>query len=230
MKFAELIDSATNSSSRYTTFLNPVSYLIFRDQWHKLNGFNIQFDSWLLAFLVQSFYGVSTRRQSFDLSSLGMQVLEEAARLNKSVYLIGTDHAKIHRCADNLMALFPRLNIVGFEHGYLAESEFGSAVRRIINASADIVIVGMGSGKQEKFVSTLMNYPLAVSAYTCGGFFHQTAARPNYYPWFIRKTVLRVIFRMMMERGHWKRIIFLYPKFLYLFVSDYYSYLKKKSR
>lgn len=75
-----------------------------------------------------------------------------AERENFSMYFLGGKPGIAEKAATKLRASHPNLEISGTRHGYFGSSENESVVRKINDASPDILIVGMGMPTQEKWL------------------------------------------------------------------------------
>jgi len=205
------------------TFLNPYSYLHYRSEPEKFSAFDtIFFDGILLAKAASFLYRRPIPRISFDMTSLAPKVFEYAVEHDKTVALIGAEPGVVDVAAQIYKSEYDNLKIETTRHGYF-ESEVAAAeyIQELIKINPDIVIVGMGTPKQEEFISNLLSSGWDGAAFTCGGFFHQTASKgKNYYPNLINKLNLRFLYRMYDEPKLIKRYFLSYPKSLILFVLD----------
>ena len=83
---------------------------------------------------------------------LGEDVLAYAARAGLKVFLLGGKPGVAARAADKLKERFPTLEICGTHHGYLAPKENGNLIRQIRESRADVVMVCLGSPRQEQWI------------------------------------------------------------------------------
>jgi N-acetylglucosaminyldiphosphoundecaprenol N-acetyl-beta-D-mannosaminyltransferase len=79
----------------------------------------------------------------------------------------------------------------------------------------------MGVPLQEEFLIDLRDTGWTGTGYTCGGFFHQSARKLEYYPRLFDKLQLRWLYRMIQEPRLAKRYLLDYPKFVFIFIWDY---------
>jgi N-acetylglucosaminyldiphosphoundecaprenol N-acetyl-beta-D-mannosaminyltransferase len=205
-----------------TTFLNPYSYLFARKNIELFKSFNIKIDGIALVKVLHIFGFKKIKRESFDMTSLAPIVFSESISNNKSIYLIGTKPKVIDKAVFNIENTFDGINIIGFRDGYI--DDLNKAIENILKLSPDIVICGMGTPLQEKFLIKLQQSGWNGIGYTCGGFLHQTAASVEYYPKWVDKYNIRWIYRIYDEPALFKRYFFEYPKFLYFFIIDYINY------
>ena len=83
---------------------------------------------------------------------LGYALLQHASERGVSVFLLGGAEGVAQQAARNLTEQLPRLRIVGTYHGYFHKTDT-PALRGMIRASgAEIVIVCLGSPRQEEWI------------------------------------------------------------------------------
>jgi len=213
-----------NNNKNITTFLNPFSYLLSRNNKAQLESFNIEIDGGILV-LILNLFGFKCRRKSFDMTSLAPVVFNDAINNNKSIYIIGTKPKVIDLAIKNIKMQFPELRICGYCDGYINEGQRLLVFETINSLSADYVICGMGTPLQEKFLIDLQKSGWAGIGYTCGGFLHQTAIGIQYYPGWVNNLGLRAFFRMYDEPKLIRRYFIDYP---YAIVIIFYDLIRDR--
>lgn len=210
------------------TFLNPYSYIILRKEHLLLDYFDIIFFDGIILVALFSFLKIKKcYRISFDMTSLAPFIFDQAQRNNQTIYFIGTKPGIIELAIQNVKNSFPKLNIIGFRHGYFKNQlEREQVLEEICILNPDIVIAGMGTPLQEYFLIDLRSKGWQGTGFTCGGFLHQTAKNIEYYPKWIDKFNLRWLYRIYDEPKLFKRYFYDYSKFLIYFILDYYRYRK----
>src|SRR5690625_1075361 len=223
--------SAVLAKNNITTFLHPYSYLTIRDSKKRLDQFDfVMIDGGLLSFLLNK-AGIKSKRYSFDMTSLAPIVFNYSLQNSKSIYFIGAKQEEITAAVEHITGKYPAINIVGYRNGYLSAEEQSYELKNIAKKNPDIVVVGMGVGRQEDFLIALKNTNLWKGAgFSCGGFFHQTAKRGvGYYPPIFNRLNLRWLYRMIDEPALIKRYFLYYPYFIVIFFYDVIKYkLKRK--
>ncbi len=203
-------------------FLNPFSYIKLRK--HKdivQHCDNIMVDGQFLVNILNFFCKKKFIRKSFDMTSLAPIVFEEAVDSNKSIYFIGSDQQSITSAVNRFKASFPDMKIYGYRNGYFSsESERNKTIHEIALLNPDIIVVGMGTPLQERFLVDLKLNSWNGEGYTCGGFFHQSAKKLNYYPEWIDRMQLRWLYRIYDEPKLFKRYAIDYLKFVFVFFID----------
>lgn len=213
------------------TFLNPYSYIMARSDLHLFSRFDRIFFDGVAILKLFSFFGIAkSRRMSFDMTSLAPGVLSCCAREGRSVYFIGSTSEEIAQAVKVFQSAFPGLKVAGYRHGYFQdEEELQAAQSAIRDLDPDVVIAGLGTPLQERFLVGLRGEGWLGTGFTCGGFFHQTAKKgTQYYPTWVNKLHLRWVFRIYDEPKLVKRYFLQYPYFLLVFMYDLAVYYRVK--
>lgn len=192
------------------TFLNPVSYLEackHRDLYQQFDG--IFADGVLLAKAIRLLYGEHIVRRSFDMTSLGAELLKYASDNEKSVYFVSAEQEQVEKAVMMINEKYPHLSIAGYRKGFFCNSEEqDETIKQILELNPDFLIVGMGAIKQEEFLLNARQAGFRGIGFTCGGFISQIAQkRIDYYPTWINNMNLRFLYRMYKEPHTRKRYI-----------------------
>jgi N-acetylglucosaminyldiphosphoundecaprenol N-acetyl-beta-D-mannosaminyltransferase len=145
----------------------------------------------------------------------GLAALCEAA--GSSLYLLGSDPPVAREAADRLRRWYPELRIAGHHHGYFdLDSPHNERVIEDINARRpDIVLVGMGTPKQELWVQRHAEHLDAGVLWTVGALLDYIAGRVPRAPRWLADNGLEWIFRLAVEpRRMWRRYLLGNPAFL----------------
>ncbi|MFS0489346.1 WecB/TagA/CpsF family glycosyltransferase [Leadbetterella byssophila] len=211
------------------TYINPYNYLIIAKNISVLRDIDyITFDGILLTVIFRLFRLRNVERLSPDFSSYFLELFESASENNDKIYLIGTEADKVMIAAGNFKKKFKELNIVGFHSGFFSSFQEKTLIENIKESGANIVIVGMGVGKQETFLGNLKKEGWEGRGYACGGFLHQSAEKAVYYPGWVSKLHLRWAYRIYSEPKLINRYCIDYPYSIFFIVKDILAY--KSSR
>ena len=145
----------------------------------------------------------------------GLAALCEAA--GTSLYLLGSDPPVAKEAAARLTRWYPDLRIAGTHHGYFdLDSPHSDRVVEDINArDPDIVVVGMGTPKQELWVQRNADRLNADVLWTVGALLDYIAGRVPRAPRWLADNGLEWIFRLAVEPHRmWKRYLLGNPAFL----------------
>ena len=135
----------------------------------------------------------------------------------QSVYLLGAEPGVTAEAARRLGRWYPRLQIAGTHHGYF---DIGSAhddrVVEDINArKPDIVLVGMGTPKQELWVAQNAARLETDVVWTVGALFDYVSGRVPRAPRWLADNGLEWIFRLAIEpQRMWRRYLLGNPVFI----------------
>ncbi|WP_397431962.1 WecB/TagA/CpsF family glycosyltransferase [Pseudomonas chlororaphis] len=175
-------------------------------------------DGMLMSMFISRVTGQSVDRVSFDFTSIADAVLGSAEQQGKRVYFVGARQAELELFIRKIKKLYPQLTIAGYHDGYFDASQAEGIQADICHSEANILIVGLGAGLQERFEQDALRAGFRGVAFTCGGFIHQEAmATRNYYPAVINQLHLRAFYRMYREPHTIKRYFIDYPSnFLHL--------------
>ena len=143
---------------------------------------------------------------------LFQQACELAAERGYSVYLLGGSPGAAENACARLKSQHPRLKIAGWEcHPY----EFGNnpveniqVQNRIRESGAEILFVGLGAPKQEKWISAYGRDAGVGFAIGVGGTFSVVAGEVRRAPVWMQRSGLEWFWRVLMEpRRLWKRYL-----------------------
>lgn len=201
------------------SFINPFSYLklLKTSNIENIDGFFIDGSFFRL---IYSLFYKKANVYSFDNSSLAPHIFNYATNNNKSIFVIGEQKEVLSKFIKNLKSNFPNLNIVGFSSGFFDKSNEHSIIKHIMELSPDYCIVGLGTPKQEVFLSKLKLNGFEGIAFSCGGFIKQSSEKYAYYPKKIQKYNLRWLYRFIKEPHTRKRYLIYYPLFVWVFIIN----------
>ncbi|MDO7485338.1 WecB/TagA/CpsF family glycosyltransferase [Peribacillus frigoritolerans] len=126
------------------------------------------------------------RITGFDLMNELFRVADEKAL---KVYLLGAEENVIEAAALKVKELYPGLELVGYNHGYI-DIKDDTLPKSIAELEPDIILTALGFPRQEKWVSrhyALFNKGLFMGV---GGSFDVLAGKVNRAPVFWQKCVL----------------------------------------
>lgn len=131
--------------------------------------------------------------------------LVETARRHR-IYVVGAADGVARRAADAFAGLAPQHSYVGARDGYFADD--GAVAAEVLASGADLVLVGMGSPRQELWAARHIAVPGGASALCVGGLLDFTAGVKPRAPVLIRRLRLEWVFRLLLEpRRMWRRYI-----------------------
>jgi N-acetylglucosaminyldiphosphoundecaprenol N-acetyl-beta-D-mannosaminyltransferase len=152
-------------------------------------------------------------------SNLLMDVCALVERNGYGLFLLGGAEPILDRAMRNLRRRFPAIRIVGSHHGYFEND--AEVLREIDNSSADVLLVALGSPKQELWITS--NWArLDVRVGICvGGAFNYVAGAVSRAPRWMQVCGLEWFWRFLHEpRRLWKRYFVYDLAFVKLVIRD----------
>ncbi len=144
---------------------------------------------------------------------LFLNLLNIAERKGYSVFLLGSKEETLKKAIENLRKDHPKLKIAGYHNGYFKDEK--EIVNQIKNSKADLLFVGMGSPKQEKFICHNLPNLNVQFAMGVGGSFNVLAGEYSRAPSVIQKLGLEWFYRFILDPRRLPRVMSL-PKFIFL--------------
>lgn len=151
------------------------------------------------------------------------KVLRMAEEEGWSVFFLGAEESVVQQCCNRIRLAYPRLRIAGYRNGYFRIDEEKKVVEQINAAHSDILLVALGTPKQEIWL-TRYSHDLNVNiAMAVGGLFDFLSMTKKRAPVWMRRLGIEWLFRFLHEpRAKWKRIIIEIPMyFSMLFAKKY---------
>ncbi|MDQ6745179.1 MAG: WecB/TagA/CpsF family glycosyltransferase [Actinomycetota bacterium] len=142
---------------------------------------------------------------------------------HQPVYLLGSEPPIAQEAAARLRASYPKLEVVGAHHGYFGlNSPQNERVIEHINSHApSLVLVGMGTPKQELWVDRYADQLDGAVVWTVGALFDYVSGHIPRAPRWLADNGLEWIFRLAIEPTRmWRRYLIGNPIFLSRVVSE----------
>lgn len=133
-----------------------------------------------------------------------------------SIFLLGSSPGVAEETASRLRDLYPSLKISGAHHGYLTdEDKVEKAIELVNSKRPDILLVGMGSPIQEKFIFHNRERIDVPVCWAVGALFDFTAGVVPRAPRWMLDNGLEWLFRLIYEPGRmWNRYLVGNTRFL----------------
>ncbi len=131
-----------------------------------------------------------------------------AAMRGLRLFFLGGRPGAAHRAADSLQGQVPGLQIVGAEHGFFTPEEEAAVIAAINQASPDILLVGMGVPKQEKWLWQHRDQLRVPVLWGVGAVFEYFAGDAPRAPVWLRRLGFEGAFRLLIGPPRlWKRYL-----------------------
>jgi N-acetylglucosaminyldiphosphoundecaprenol N-acetyl-beta-D-mannosaminyltransferase len=138
-------------------------------------------------------------------------------RSEASIYLLGSEPPIARQAAARLARWYPGLEIVGAHHGFfdLDSPHNERVIEDIVEAHPRIVLVGMGTPKQELWVDRYADRLGDAVVWTVGALFDYVSGHTPRAPRWLADNGLEWIFRLAIEPHRmWRRYLIGNPVFL----------------
>jgi len=141
----------------------------------------------------------------------GIDLMQEIIKIygpKKKIYLLGGKQEVVEAAAK----LLP--GVVGFHNGYFKDTEEHKVIEDIRVMKPDILFVGLGAGRQEKWLNRHLqelNVPVSM---VIGGSLDVISGMKKRAPKIFQRLYIEWLYRLITEPSRWKRQLAL-PKFLY---------------
>ncbi len=158
--------------------------------------------------------------------TLTLHVLEKANDKALNVYLYGSTADTLSLFRKFISENYPRIRICGVHTDRFREAspeEDQEDMDKIIASRANIVLVGRGCPRQEKWVANhLGKIPAVMMA--VGAAFNFHAGNLKQAPIWMQDHGLEWLFRLLQEPGRlWRRYLFTNSYFIYLFLKQMFT-------
>jgi exopolysaccharide biosynthesis WecB/TagA/CpsF family protein len=159
--------------------------------------------------------GVSIAAKMMGKENFPAKIFQLAAAKGWRVYLFGAAPGVAEKAAARFLATIPNLVIAGTRSGFFSTEDEPSIIQQIREAATDLLVVGMGNPKQEKWLARHLASTGAKIGIGVGAFLDFSAGVFPRAPLWVQKVKLEWLFRMSREpRRLWKRYLLGGPVFL----------------
>lgn len=138
-----------------------------------------------------------------------------SSRVGLTVGLLGAKPAVVDQARERLRELCPRLTVAYTGDGYFGPDEAPARAAAIREAGVDVLFVGMGVPRQERFIAEQWEQLGVKMAIGVGGSFEVMAGRVARAPVLLQRLGLEWAFRLIQEpRRLWRRYLVTNTQFL----------------
>lgn len=136
-----------------------------------------------------------------------------SAQKGYKIFLLGGAPEVAKDAAKQLKNRFPPLQIVGTQDGFFSDDS--EIIEKVKHSQPDILFVGLGGGRQEKWCNRHLNTLSVPVCMTIGGSLDVISGRKQRAPKWIQALYIEWLYRLITEPNRWRRQLAL-PKFLWL--------------
>jgi N-acetylglucosaminyldiphosphoundecaprenol N-acetyl-beta-D-mannosaminyltransferase len=131
------------------------------------------------------------------------------------IYLLGGEPGVAQKAGQTISEKFPGMEVVGAHHGFFGPEEEEHIIGGINDSMPDILLVGMGVPKQEKWISRNLSFLNVSVAIGVGGTLDILAGKSTRAPLWVQKVGLEWLYRILRQPQRLPRALAL-PKFVLL--------------
>ena len=151
-------------------------------------------------------------------------LVPDGQKENCPVFLYGSTREVVQKLKENLLHRYPDLKVVGSEPSQfrdLSEKEIQRLAQQIEAAQTDLVFLGLGCPRQEKFAARLRPYTRAALICT-GAAFDFISGTKRMAPRWMQTYSLEWLFRLASEPARlWRRYLWRNSYFLWLMFKHF---------
>jgi N-acetylglucosaminyldiphosphoundecaprenol N-acetyl-beta-D-mannosaminyltransferase len=163
------------------------------------------------------------RKASLRARVTGVELIEHlcagAAAEELPVYFLGSAEGIAAEAAAKLQLRFPALRVAGTRSGYFHDDDSDAVAREIAASGARLLFAGMGSPRQEYWLSENLQKTGCGAGIGVGGSFDVIAGRIERAPDLVRRLGMEWLYRLAKEPWRWRRQLAL-PRFVMLVALD----------
>lgn len=163
------------------------------------------------------------RKASLRARVTGVELIEHlcagAASEGLPVYFLGSTEGVAAEAAAKLRSRFPALRVAGTRSGYFRDDDSDAVAQEIAASGARLLLAGMGSPRQEYWLSENLQKTGCGAGIGVGGSFDVIAGRIERAPSLVRRLGMEWLYRLVKEPWRWRRQLAL-PRFVLLVALD----------
>ena len=153
--------------------------------------------------------------------SLMERLIEEAAKNELSIYLLGGTADVNARMVETVKKKYPQIKIAGHDDGFFGPEEEATRVENIAKSNAHILLVCMGVPRQEAFVDRNWDKLKVNLALVGGGAFDVLCGLKQRAPVVYQRAGLEWFYRLVQDpKQYFWRYVDIYPRFVGMILAD----------
>ena len=150
---------------------------------------------------------------------LFLRLLDLADARGWRLFLLGSRPEVLSRVVAIVKDRYPGLTVVGSHDGYFGEDDEPGLVAEIAGLGVDLMFVGMGSPKQEKFLAANLSAMAVPFAMGVGGSYNVLSGEFKRAPARVQRLGLEWLYRFVLDPKRLPRILSL-PRFVWIVIRS----------
>lgn len=168
------------------------------------------------------------KRERINAADLVDQLYAKLNKLKVKIYLLGDFDEVLQKTNYLILKKYKKIKVVGYHSGYFNVLENNKIIKEIKSLKPHLVLIGMGTPKQEVWVNDNWN-KLPKAVYWCvGGLFNYLAKSRKRAPVWMRENSMEWLYRFLQDP---RRLYYRYTAenlfFLFLFLKFWFRKLFK---
>jgi len=148
------------------------------------------------------------------------KLLKMSSQEGYPVFLLGAKEEVINKTVDNVIKLYPDLNIAGFHHGFFWDNE-EEVVEEICRSGAKLLFVAISSPNKENFINQWKDQLGVSFVMGVGGTFDVVSGFVKRAPLWMQQLGLEWLYRVLQEPNRmWKRYLVSNTQFFILLLKE----------
>ena len=142
------------------------------------------------------------------------RLLTEASARGWSVFLLGARPEVVERLRTRISERWPGARVVGARDGFFGPDEADAVREQVVGSDADLLIVAMGSPRQERFIASLPRDAAPRVRIGVGGSFDVHAGLKRDAPGWVRGSGFEWLYRALQSPRLFRRYLVVNPWFV----------------
>jgi N-acetylglucosaminyldiphosphoundecaprenol N-acetyl-beta-D-mannosaminyltransferase len=136
---------------------------------------------------------------------LTLELANLAQKNEYRIFLLGSKSGVAEGAAEFLAQKFPKIQIVGTYHGYFEGHEEDKLIENIKSLKPEILLIGLGSPRQEKWAAANLDSFGVPVCLTIGGSMDVLSGKAKRAPVWMRRVGLEWLYRLLKEPWRFRR-------------------------
>lgn len=150
-------------------------------------------------------------------NNMPIKALEAANKGGLKTFIIGANEANHNKAIDIIVSRYPELDLVGHMHGYHGKQDI---IQAVAGVRPQLILVAMGSPRQELFAAELLSKINSGFVIGCGGALDILSGALNRAPQFMIDNNLEWFYRLYKQPWRFRRQLFLPVFIMRLFIAS----------
>ena len=212
--FEEIINKKEKKCILYCDF--NVANILFDQDLYIPKDFIIYPDSTLFYLALKWIKRIKINR--LVSTNLLYQVIRTANDKKLKLYLFGDKKEIIELSREKFLTNYSSISLVGYCNGYNYDTK--QVLEDINKLKPDVLLVGLGAGRQEKWLVQNFNFLPPLVGLSVGGFFQYLSGVKNRAPFLFLNLRLEWLYRIITElKLVWRKYTFQAIKFVFRVVT-----------